>query len=119
MSEIFKIPEKLRKKACTLCKTKITEADPVNEMMTIYWHRPDWEGLLCAYCGNAKVRIFPTKKQKELDNDLQDEKTRQPQEQKVTTRFFTYRTGLITKLKDGSGRVSQKELERIEAAPQQ
>ena len=40
--------EKMTKKACLLCKTFMLSPDPVQQELSRAWHKPNFEGKVCA-----------------------------------------------------------------------
>ena len=51
--------EKMKKKACLLCKKFMLSPDPVQQELSRAWHKPNFEGKVCAYCGVGKCKLWP------------------------------------------------------------
>jgi hypothetical protein len=51
--------EKIMNKACSFCLKVVGSEDPVNAGRTRSWHKPNFEGRICGYCGVAKLKLFP------------------------------------------------------------
>ena len=47
--------------ACGFCDSALGSADPFNEDRTRAWDKPGYQGRVCAYCGLAKMKLFPAK----------------------------------------------------------
>ena len=52
--------QKLKVRVCCLCKKSLADPDPVNPTLVRAWSKPRHEGRVCAYCGVARVKLFPT-----------------------------------------------------------
>ncbi|CAK0904683.1 unnamed protein product, partial [Prorocentrum cordatum] len=48
-------------KVCLGCGCKPSDPDPINPTLSYAWFKPDYGGLVCAYCGTAKARKYPHK----------------------------------------------------------
>ena len=53
--------ERMRRKSCRLCKKFMCTPDPVDPTRTRAWHKPRFEGKICAYCGVAMKKLWPGK----------------------------------------------------------
>ena len=50
----------MKTKACAFCKKALIDLDPVNPSLVRAWHKPRHEGRVCAYCGVARTKLYPT-----------------------------------------------------------
>jgi hypothetical protein len=100
--------EKLLKKLCSLCKCRLGDSDPVNAHLTRAWHKPRYEGKLCAYCGVAKGKLWPHIKDTKLVVDLISTK----QEERV--RFDKYLEQMIEAYTNGD-----KAAKNLDSAPKE
>ena len=57
-------------KVCLFCGCRLGDPDPVHQDRTRAWHKPQWSGRVCAYCGVSKVKEHPTKTNEQLDTEL-------------------------------------------------
>lgn len=55
-------------KTCCFCSCAVGEPDPLDCSLTRAWHKPRFEGKVCAYCGRAAKKLFPAKAVKEVHN---------------------------------------------------
>ena len=58
--------EKMRRKSCSFCKKFMCTPDPVDPTRTRAWHKPRFEGRICAYCGVAMKKLWPGKDAKHV-----------------------------------------------------
>ncbi|CAK0827283.1 unnamed protein product, partial [Prorocentrum cordatum] len=80
-------------KMCRVCGCRLGDPDPVNELLTRAWNKPDFGGKVCAYCGASKWKLYPGKGWAEVDTKLTDKEE--------AGRFTTFMTALIENLKAG------------------
>ena len=45
-------------KTCKVCKQSALDPDPIHPHRTRAWMKPDFAGLICAYCGTAKLKLY-------------------------------------------------------------
>ena len=51
--------EKYREeKKCKVCGQSVIDADPIDPERTRSWMKPDFAGLICAYCGLGKLKLY-------------------------------------------------------------
>ena len=80
--------EKMNKKACMLCKNFMLTPDPVQPELSRAWHKPNFEGKVCAYCGQGKNKLWPHKNVTDCVFIIDT----QPEE---SERFFKFTNGMI------------------------
>ena len=86
--------EKMTKKACMLCKNFMLTPDPVQPELSRAWHKPNFEGKVCAYCGVGKNKLWPHKSVTDcvLIIDTQPEEI---------DRFFKFTNGMVLAYQSG------------------
>lgn len=88
------LAEKTLKKRCAFCKQAVFSKDPIDDMSTLAWHKPRYEGRMCAYCGNTKMRLFPHREASSALCDVEKKKD-------DNDRFFKYRAFLVGQHSEG------------------
>lgn len=52
---------KIMKKTCSFCGKAVSDGDPLNPNRVRSWNKPAHEGRICAYCGAAKWKLYPSR----------------------------------------------------------
>ena len=87
--------QKMMSKCCQVCKNTVGSQDPINPDYTRAWHKPDFAGRICAYCGAARMKLFPHKSTAEVTTDVASNT-------EVRERFFKWIEAAIQHFLDGN-----------------
>jgi len=97
---------KLLAKECLPCGAKLGSPDPLNELLTRAWHKPNFDGAICAYCGVAKFKLWPHLSMKDVRQKIKTEEASRD-------RFFSYIREMISHLKSGNITLRSCPTERV------
>ena len=86
--------EKMMKKACLLCKNVMLSPDPVQTELSRAWHKPNFEGKVCAYCGVGKCKLWPHKSVADVVFSIDSK-------QEESDRFFKFISAMILAYQSG------------------
>jgi hypothetical protein len=92
--------DKLLGKPCQMCGCKLGDPDPLNNELTMAWHKPHGQGKTCAYCGVTCRRRYP---QKDLNSVAQQVAT----SSEAHSAFHAFRSWLINEYLSGNQRVRE------------
>eukprot|EP00959_Pyramimonas_sp_CCMP1952_P167314 3496893-Pyramimonas_sp.AAC.1 len=99
--------DKIMSKTCLPCGKSVGGGDVLDPTRTRAWHKPDWEGRICAYCGVAKFKLWPHLAMAEVrDMIKRDESARK--------RFFDYIDNMIDHLSSGNTTLKNCPTERVD-----
>lgn len=63
-------PPELLQKTCMFCKRLASDPDPLDDTLTLSWHKPKISGKVCAYCGTTKARLYPGRDNQHVAREL-------------------------------------------------